>query len=85
MSDKYFYDLKEVFHLAYEGESIVGIQVDGADTYAFSARNFDEEKADLAMYQKKLPTNIHFKLSNGVDFGIYGDSIEFFDIYLVKE
>ena len=85
LSEKYFYDMKEVFELTYEGEFIDAVQVDGADTYAFSARNFDQEKATLAMYQKKLPTNLHFKLSNGVDFGIYGDVIEYFDIYLKKE
>lgn len=84
LSEKYFFDLREEFALSFEATQIVGIEVDGTNTYAFSAKGFDNEKATLAMYQNKLPSNIHFTLDNGVKLSLFGDPIEYFDLYLEK-
>lgn len=54
----------------------------GIDTYPFTPHNFDKEKAKTAEKTKSLPNGIHFHLENGVDFGIYGEEIEYFYIEL---
>jgi hypothetical protein len=84
LSEKYFFDIKDEFALSFENTHIETVAVDGTNTYAFSAKNFDEEKAVLAMYQNKLPANIHFILDNGIKFSLFGDAIEYFIIYLEK-
>ena len=84
LSEKYFFDLREEFALLFEATQIVGVGVDGTNTYAFSAKGFDNEKATLAMYQNKLPSNIHFTLDNGVKLSLFGDPIEYFYLYLEK-
>ena len=43
---------------------------------------FDEEKAKVTEETNTLPDNVHFHLSNGVDFGVYSDAIEYFYIEL---
>jgi len=82
LSDSYFYDLRDEFALSFESRQIIDIEVCGTNSYAFSAQNFDEDKAVLAMYQERLPGSIHFLLDNGVDFTLLGDQIEYFFIVL---
>lgn len=84
LSEKYFFDLKNEFTDSFESKEIIGIKVDGTNTYAFSVKGFDEEKAILSMNQNKLPANIHFILDDGVQFSLLGDTIEYFDICLEK-
>ncbi len=84
LSEKYFFDIKDEFSLSFENTGIIMIKVDGTNTYAFSAKGFDEEKATLAMYQNKLPANVQFVLDNDVKISLFGDAIEYFSIYLEK-
>lgn len=84
LSEKYFFDIKDEFALSFENTYIEAVAVDGTNTYAFSAKNFDKEKAVLAMYQNKLPANVHFVLNNGVKLSLFGDAIEYFNLYLEK-
>lgn len=84
IADNYFYDLSKQFQLSYEDQKVLEITVDPINTYPFIPHNFDREKAALAEKTSSLPTNIHFHLGNGVDFGIYGDHIENFYIELKK-
>ena len=50
--------------------------------YLFPLKGFDEEIAQVAEKSNSLPNHIHFKLNNGVDFGIYADKLEYFYIEL---
>ena len=84
LSEKYFFDLGEEFTLSFEATRIVDIGVNGTNTYAFSAKGFDEGKATLAMHQNKLPANVYFLLDNGVKLSLFGDPIEYFCLYLEK-
>lgn len=84
LSEKYFFDIKDEFTLSFENTHIETVAVDGTNTYAFPAKNFDEEKAILAMHQNKLPANVHFVLDNGIKFSLFGDAIEYFILYLEK-
>ena len=51
-----------------------------------AAEKIEELRSEAALAEKtsSLPTNFHFHLGNGVDFGIYGDHIENFYIELKK-
>lgn len=80
--DKYYYDLSNQFEVSYEDQKVINVSVDRTDCYSFSLYGFDEEKASLAEITNSLPNNIHFQLENGVDFGIYGDYIEYFSVTL---
>ena len=80
----YFYDLGNQFQLTYEGQKVLSVIVDETDCYPFYLEGFDEEKAKLAEENNSLPNNIHFKLENGIDFGIYADCVEWFYIELEK-
>lgn len=80
--DNYFYDLSEQFELNYEGQVVREVIVDNIDAYPFSLSGFDEKKAKKAEETNSLPDNVHFHLGNGVDFGIYSDSVEWFYIKL---
>lgn len=82
--DNYFYDLSEQFQLKYEGYTVQEVVVDNIDCHSFSLSSFDEEKAKIAEETNSLPDHIHFHLSNGVDFGVYSDDIEYFYIELSK-
>ena len=84
LSEKYFFDIKDEFTLSFENTHIETVVVDGTNTYAFSEKNFDKEKAVLAMHQNKLPANIHFILDNGIKFSLFGEAIEYFIICLEK-
>lgn len=86
-NNNYFYDLSKQFELSYEEQNVLSVSVDATDCYAFSLESFgfDKKKADSAMEANILPNNIHFQLSNGVDFGIYADVIEYFYIELEKQ
>ena len=75
---------QDVFALSFENAHIEAVIVGCTNTYAFPAKNFDEEKAVLAMRQNKLPANVHFVLDNGIKFSLFGDAIEFFILYLEK-
>ncbi len=83
--DNYFYDLGNQFKLSYEEQKVVSVSVDKTNCYAFYLENFDVKKAEEAMEINSLPNNIHFKLENGVDFGIYADNIEYFYIELEQK
>ncbi len=80
--DNYFYNLGNQFQLSYEEQKVVSVLVDETDCYPFDLEGFDEQKAKVAEETNSLPNNIHFKLENGVDFGIYADCIEWFYIKL---
>lgn len=82
LSEAYYFDIKDEFALSFEDTRITMVKVDGTNTYAFSAKGFDEEKAALAMYQNKLPANVHFVLDNNVKISLLGDAIEYFNLYL---
>lgn len=82
LSEAYYFDIKDEFALSFEDTRITMVKVDGTNTYAFSAKGFDEEKATLAMYQNKLPANVHFVLDNNVKISLFGDAIEYFNLYL---
>ena len=82
--DNYFYDLGNQFQLTYEGQKVLSVIVDKTNCYAFYIEGFDEKKANIAEENECLPANIHFKLENGVDFGIYADWLEWFCIKLEK-
>lgn len=84
VGDNYFYDLSEQFQLKYEGYTVQEVVVDNIDCHSFSLSSFDEEKAKIAEKTNSLPDHIHFHLSNGVDFGVYSDDIEYFYIELSK-
>lgn len=84
VGDNYFYDLSEQFQLKYEGYTVQEVVVDNIDCHSFSLSSFDEEKAKIAEETNSLPDHIHFHLSNGVDFGVYSDDIEYFYIELSK-
>lgn len=85
LSNEYFYDIKDEFVLSFEEKRIVEIAVDGTNDYAFLAEGYDKDKATLAMYQNKLPSNIHFVLDNDVTISLIGDQIENFYLYLEKK
>ena len=78
----YFYDLSKQFLLKYEDHTVQKVVVDNIDYYAFKSRGLDENKAKIAAETSALPDCVHFYLSNGVDFGIYSDAIEYFHIEL---
>ena len=82
VGDNYFYDLSEQFQLKYEGYTVEEVIVDNTDCYPFSLSRFDEEKAKIAEETNTLPDHVHFRLNNGVDFGVYSDAIEYFYIEL---
>jgi len=84
VGDNSFYDLGNQFQLTYENQKVVSVLVEKTDCYPFDLKGFDEQKARLAEETNSLPDNIHFKLENEVDFGIYSDSIEWFYIKLDK-
>ena len=79
-SEKYSYDLGNEFGLQYEEQEVVEVFVDRTDCYAFDVSGLDEEKAEAAEKDNMLPNGIHFKLTNGVDFGICADDSENFYI-----
>ena len=81
-NDTYFYDLGNQFQLPYEGQTVVSVWVGKTNCYAFDLEGFDQQKAEIAEKTNSLPDHIHFKLENGVDFGIYADCIEWFYIEL---
>lgn len=80
--DKYFYDLGKEFELQYEEQQVTEVVVDRTDSYPFDLTGFDEEKAKMAELANSLPNHIHFKLANGVDFGVCADEIEYFYVEL---
>ena len=80
--DTYYYDLSEQFALSFTDKTVLEVVVDATNCYPFSLEGFDTERAVLAEQQNCLPENIHFKLDNGVDLGLYGDCIEWFYIEL---
>ena len=82
VGDNYFYDLSEQFQLKYEGYTVEEVIVDNTNCYPFSLSRFDEEKAKVAEETNSLPDHVHFRLSNGVDFGVYSDTIEYFYVEL---
>ncbi len=82
--ETYYYDLSTDFELSYEGLEIVSVLVDKTAYYVFSLDGYDEEKADVAAHEKRLPNGVHFYLENGVDFGICADDIEYFYIKLKR-
>lgn len=82
VGDNYFYDLSEQFQLKYEGYTVEEVVVNNTDCYPFSLSRFDEEIAKVAEETNTLPDHVHFRLSNGVDFGVYSDAIEYFYIEL---
>ena len=82
VGDNYFYDLSVQFQLKYEGYTVEEVVVDNTDCYPFSLSRFDEEKAKVAEETNTLPDHVHFHLSNGVDFGVYSNDIEYFYIEL---
>ncbi len=80
--NRYFYDLGNTFELSFEDQTVTEVAVDRIDCYPFSLNGFDEEAAELAEQTNSLPNHIHFRLDNGVDFGIYAEDMEYFYIEL---
>ena len=78
----YYYDLSEQFALSFTDKTVLEVIVDATDCYPFPLEGFDEKRAALAERQNCLPENIHFKLDNGVDLGLYADCNEWFYIEL---
>lgn len=79
-----FYELSNEFRLPYAGQKVTEVVVDNVNIYPYSLDSFDNEKAKASAAANELPNNIHFKLANGVYFGIYADNIESFYIELKK-
>ncbi len=82
--DNYFYDLSKQFELLYEEQKVISVLVDKTNCYPFSLEGFDEQKAKVAEEKNNLPNDIHFRLENGVDFGIYADGMGYYFIELKK-
>ncbi len=79
-----FYDLENQFELKFANCKVSEITVDSTDSYSFFLDGYglDEQKLNLAAETKTLPDAVHFHLDNGVDFGIYGDETEYYNIEL---
>lgn len=83
-NDNYFYDLSNEFELSFAGNKVAGVLVDNTNYYPFGLNGYDEQKAYLGVKNNCLPNAVHFKLENGVDFGVYADDIEYFYVKLMK-
>ena len=81
----YFCDVKNKFKLEYEGQTVCDVKIDHTNTWGFPATGFDDEKANIAAEANDLPNAIHFALSNGVDFSLLADTLEFYMIELYQD
>lgn len=79
-----FCDLENQFQLKFANRKVINITVDCTGDYAFFLQGYgiDEQKLDGAAQSNTLPNAVHFHLDNKVDFGIYGDDIEYYYIKL---
>lgn len=80
----HYRDLKDQFELRFEEQRVESVSVDSIDCYPFDLSDFDKEKAEAAQEINDLPSAIHLKLQNGVDFTLYGE-IEYYSIKLKKQ
>lgn len=67
--------------MEYSGHIVRDVKIDATNTWGFSAKGFDEEKASVAAEAHDLPDKIHFILKNGMDFCLIADSLEY---YMIK-
>ena len=81
----YFCNVKSDFGFDYEGHTVCDVKIDHTNSWGFSAKDFDEEIANAAAKANDLPKVIHFTLSNGVDFCLIADQLEYYMIELRKE
>lgn len=77
----YFCDVKSDLATDYEGRTVCDVKIDTTNTWGFSARGFNSEKASAAAAAHDLPDKIHFILNNGMDFCLIADSLEY---YMIK-
>ena len=80
--DKFYYDMTDEFSMSLSEEKVIGITVDNIDSYPFTIEGYDNQQAELSAEANLLPNSVHFKLKNGVDFGLYADAVEYFYIKL---
>lgn len=78
----YFCNVKREFELDYEGHTVCGVKIDHTNSWGFSTKGFDKEKANTAAEANDLPNAIHFDLSNGIGFCLLADPLEYYMVEL---